>query len=166
MEKKQIGTRPTIIRHLKNINAFEFDYVRLDCFLIGEPQPSVTWYHNEIPISKNDRKIEINKEDQYSLVINECEPEDFGDYKVIAENSYGNVQSTCRLNVQIMPKKQIAEEDVEPPKFELELKDINIIEGYDACFECKVSSKVPYQVKWFKDGKELIETNRIKVSRF
>ena len=85
---------------------------------------------------------------------------------MIAINSYGDTESTCRLNVQVMPRKQVVEEVFEPPKFEAGLRDINILEGYDACFECKVNSKAPYQVKWYKDGHELIETNRIKVSSF
>lgn len=174
VNKKEGGSRPTIIRHLRNINATEFDYVRFDCFLIGEPQPEVTWYHNEQIISNNDRKMLLNKEDQYSLVINECEPEDFGDYKLTAVNSYGDAQSSCRLNVQVVQRKQSITQlqSVKPsidavfdaPKFEEELSDINIIEGYVACFQCKVSSKAPYELKWYKDGQELFETNRIKVS--
>ena len=167
-EKKQPnGSRPTIIRNLRNINAIEKDYVRLDCFLIGEPEPEITWFHNELAILNDDRKIIVNKDDQYSLIINQCEPEDFGDYKIIAKNSFGDAQSQCRLNVQVISRKQAVptqSEHVEPPRFVEDLTDIKILEGYDACFKCKVSSKAPYEVKWFKDGKLLVESNRIKIN--
>jgi hypothetical protein len=150
----------------------EHDYVRFDCFLISEPEAELTWYHNEILVSSNDRQITVNKDDQCSLIINECELEDFGDYKIIARNSFGEAQSQCRLNVQLVAQKQTVQlveeqqsfEVLEGPDFEEKLSDINIIEGYDACFKCKVSSKAPYDVKWFKDGKKIEETNKFKVS--
>jgi hypothetical protein len=36
-------TRPTILRNLKNVEAREDDIVRLDVFVVGEPQPDVSF---------------------------------------------------------------------------------------------------------------------------
>ncbi|CAH1802743.1 unnamed protein product, partial [Owenia fusiformis] len=50
-----------------------------------------------------------------------------------------------------------------PTEFLKPLEDVSIMEGETAIFECEVS-KPRLNAKWFKDGKEIKSTKRIKTT--
>lgn len=65
--------------------------------------------------------------------------------------------SKCRLN--ILPN----EIENNKPVFVEAIKDINVMEGHDVCFKCKVTGYPQPDLKWYKNGTELYESNRTKV---
>lgn len=73
-------------------------------------------------------------------------------------NEYGQSQSKCRLNVNAIETGA-----KNSPNFIELLKDINVIEGHDICFKCRVSGQPQPLLKWYKNGVEIEETSRIKV---
>lgn len=74
----------------------------------------------------------------------------------ILSNIHGQTQSQCRLNV-------ISNEIENKPVFVDVLKDITVIEGHDVCFKCKVTGFPQPVLKWYRNGIELVESNRVKV---
>ena len=62
----------------------------------GEPQPTVTWYHNGEPV-RADYAREI--ESDGSLTIPSTELEHSGVYKAVAINSYGSEEREIKLLV-------------------------------------------------------------------
>ena len=93
-------------------------------------------------------------------MLEKCDLTDSGEYKAVLKNRFGEAQSKCRLNVY--PSNR--HEQKNSPKFIELLKDISINEGQDVCFKCIITGTPQPEVKWFKDGNPVSETNKIKVS--
>lgn len=74
----------------------------------------------------------------------------------VLSNNYGQTQSQCRLNV-------LSNEIENKPVFVDVLKDISVLEGHDVCFKCKITGFPQPVIRWFKNGLELEESNRVKV---
>nr|CAD7442105.1 unnamed protein product [Timema bartmani] len=92
--------KPAIQLPLKDICVFEGKKVRLDCVIIGQPEPEVIWYHDDHPVKEsNDFKL-LFQGDRCSLVIEEVYLEDSGEYKVVAINSAGEASSKCDLTIK------------------------------------------------------------------
>ena len=120
----------------------------------------VEWFQNDLLIQPDEHRTFLVKDNKYSLVLEKCDLVDSGEYKAVFKNSFGEAQSKCRLNVY--PNNR--HESKNSPIFLDLLKDINVNEGQDVCFKCKVVGVPQPQVKWFKNGNPIIETNNIKVS--
>lgn len=100
----------------------------------------------------------MNKDKKYSLVLEKCDLCNSGEYKAVLKNSFGEVHSKMRLNVLPNPNQLN-----ESPCFVEQLKDINVNEGQDVCFKCKVTGIPQPDVVWFKDGNPIQESSNIKV---
>lgn len=75
--------KPSIQVALKNTSIFEGKSAKLDCVIVGQPEPEVIWYHNEEPVKEsNDIQLQFQG-DRCSLLIQEAFVEDAGNYKVI-----------------------------------------------------------------------------------
>jgi hypothetical protein len=166
----------TILRHLKDIEVCEGDYVQLDLFCSGNPEPEVTWYQNDLQILNNNNRQFLKKDNKYSIKLDSCNLNDSGIYKIKFRNNFGEVISQCRLNVlpkpikqpepqqqqqQIQQKEEIVKETA--PFFIENIKDITVNEGQDACFKCKVFGVPMPEIVWTKDGVPLVESDKIKV---
>ena len=58
------------------------------------------WYHNDQPVHESP-DFQLGREaDKFTLVIKELYLEDSGEYKVVAQNEQGTVQSKCRVHVE------------------------------------------------------------------
>lgn len=51
------------------------------------------------------------------------------------------------------------------PTFTKKLKDLGIALGSSVSMECKVSGSVPMTILWHKDGKEIMDSNKYKLSQ-
>ena len=118
----------------------------------------IEWYQNDLQIQPNEHRTFSYKENKYSLVLEVCDLNDSGEYKAVLKNKFGQAQSKCRLNVY--PNNENFKNS---PNFVELLKDINIQKGQDVCFKCVVVGTPQPEVKWFKDGHPIKETNNIKV---
>ncbi len=74
--------KPSVQLPLKNLSVFEGKPARLDCVIVGKPEPEVIWYHNEKPVKESDDIKLSFQGDHCSLVIQEAFVEDAGNYKV------------------------------------------------------------------------------------
>ncbi|RMZ96010.1 Muscle M-line assembly unc-89 [Brachionus plicatilis] len=130
----------------------------LQTFIFGLSQLflSIKWFKNDEEIGETS-EIRVQQDDnKYCLTIDDCKPEDSGEYKAILINSFGQTQSQCRLNV-------LSNEIENKPVFVEVLKDISVSEGHDVCLKCKVTGFPQPVIRWFRNATELEESSRVKV---
>lgn len=162
--------KPSVQLSLKDVSVFEGKSVRLDCVIVGQPEPEVIWYHNDRPVKESADVQLLFQGDRCSLVIQEAYLEDAGAYKVVAINSAGEASSSCNLSVTPLNIAEHATRtQVErlipvesPPKFEKFLTDVLANEGETVELECSVIGDSPLTAKWYLSNRELYETDRIK----
>ena len=93
-----IGTyaEPTITKFPSDTNITEGEGVYFRIKVSGEPQPTVTWYHDGEPV-RADYAREI--ESDGSLTIPSTELKHSGVYKAVATNTHGSEEREVRLTV-------------------------------------------------------------------
>lgn len=162
--------KPSVQLPLKDISVFEGKPVRLDCIIVGHPEPEVIWLQNENPIKESNDIQLYFQGDSCTLFINEAFLEDAGIYKVIAINTAGEISSECRVTVTplniseplIRPSSDRLVSSVMPPKFEKLLTDNFANEGETIELECGLASGPLPEIKWYLNNKELTLTDRIQ----
>ncbi|XP_076758852.1 uncharacterized protein LOC143428086 isoform X1 [Xylocopa sonorina] len=164
---------PKIQMPLKDLKAQEGRSVRLDCVIIGQPEPevSVIWYHDDQPVKESADFQLLFQGDKCSLVIHEAFLDDAGVYKVVAINSGGEASSQCTLTVlpvslsEKLEKPRTETEAGSPPKFVKLPTDSLVAEGETAIFECAVVGEPRPELRWFSDSGEIIENERVLIQR-
>lgn len=167
--------KPQVKHHLQDITTTEGKKVRMDCVIVGQPEPEVIWYHDGKPVKESDDFQLLFEGDRCTLIIKVAYLEDAGTYKCVAINSGGEASSQCALTVQpvseaedknVFSQKDIIliAENVNPPKFIKPLRDLTVTEGQQTVFECQVSNEPGITVRWLKDGSELKESDVCKMS--
>ncbi|XP_024080936.1 titin isoform X2 [Cimex lectularius] len=173
-------TKPNVQLHLKDQSVFEGKKVRLDCVIIGVPEPEVIWYHDDQPVKESPDFQLVFQGDRCSLIIQEALLEDAGHYKVVALNSMGEASSQCTLIVQAVDKSGEhptrksassealieAEKKTEGmPRFSQLLTDLLVVAGDTVQFECTVTGQPMPTVSWSLNNKELVQSERVHMSQ-
>ena len=99
------GCKPLIEKFPDDISVVEGGKVLLSVKVIGSPQPTLTWYHDNTR-QGNDYAHEISSDG--SLTIITAEMRHSGTYQLVATNSEGTVEKQFSLKV-------VSEEGEEPP---------------------------------------------------
>ncbi|XP_067124006.1 muscle M-line assembly protein unc-89-like, partial [Centruroides vittatus] len=122
---------------------------KLEAKFDGEPKPDIKWMKDGNEIKPSDRvKIETKPDGSTKLVINQANPNDAGEYSVVANNNKGKADSQSKVTVEPKVKKS-------KPNFIKNLENIECSEKKQATFEAKVSGEPKADVAWFKDGKKI-----------
>lgn len=123
---------------------------------VSEAVKVVKWYKNGKEVSASDR-VKLNKvsEKKYQLAIAKATEDDTASYKVVLSNDAGSADSEASLTVKL---------PAEEPKFKKGLKDETVPAGTPLQLEVEVTGK-PKTVKWYKDGKELGASAKIKIDK-
>ena len=100
-----VVSKPFFEEFPEDATAVEGNKVLLPVKVIGSPQPTLTWYHDNTRLG-NDYAHEISSDG--SLTIITAEMRHSGTYQLVASNSEGTVEKQFLLKV-------ITEEDEEPP---------------------------------------------------
>ncbi|XP_046833263.1 uncharacterized protein LOC124430549 isoform X3 [Vespa crabro] len=162
-------TEPKIQLRLKDHEVLEGHTVRLDCVIVGQPEPEVIWYHNDKPVKESADFQLLFQGDKCSLIIHEAFVDDAGVYRVVAINSGGETSSQCTLKVIHVDSKdkQASESAIpnSPPKFVKLPTDSLVAEGEDVSFECAVTGEPKPEVKWYFDNNEIIADKRILIKQ-
>lgn len=152
--------KPSVHMPLRDATVTETKSVRLDCIIVGQPEPEVIWYHNGQPVKESaDVRLQFHG-DRCSLLIHGALVEDGGDYRVVALNSAGETSSQCYLTVV----KDVAEEVIIPMQFTKLLSDVLSREGERIELECSLVGKPNPVVTWLYNNKELPVDSRYQVS--
>lgn len=171
--------RPEFTEKLKNISARPGDEARFDVRVIGSPPPEVDWLKGKEGLEDEGRFLMVDdvEEDLFSLIIEDVQPGDSGEYKCVAFNEVGEVSCKGNLIVEenlIAP--QLADEaqsaapllEVETiiaPEFaeEGESAPLVIEEGGDVSLSADVKGQPTPDVEWSKDGKEVKSSEHLDV---
>ena len=144
---------PSIVKNLKNLEIAEGSTIELSCDVSGTPKPTAQWFKENIPIEINERIQIINQENKHCLKIDNClENVDSGNYSVQFKNEFGTSDTKATVTILI------------PPKFSLPLEEKTF--GYlnkTAELIVKILAKPVPKIKWFKDNKELIIKDKLKL---
>ncbi|XP_056440934.1 contactin-3-like, partial [Gadus chalcogrammus] len=114
--------------------------VRLECFALGNPVPSVSW--RRLDGTAFGRKVDVNKASGV-LEIPYFQPEDAGVYECLAENSRGRNSAKGKLAFYAPPQLLEKPQDAQKP-----IDDTLI-------WECKASAKPKPSYRWLKNGEPL-----------
>ncbi|KAL6428691.1 hypothetical protein ACFW04_007940 [Cataglyphis niger] len=160
---------------LQDLKIQEGRSARLDCVIIGQPEPEVIWYHDEQPVKESSDFQLLFQGDRCSLVIHEAFLDDAGVYKVVAINSGGETSSQCTLTItptsRISDVIDLVQETGEAliegsaPKFVRLPTDLLVAEGEDAIFECAVTGEPKPDLRWYSDDGEVIHSRRILIEK-
>ncbi|XP_054706310.1 muscle M-line assembly protein unc-89-like isoform X2 [Uloborus diversus] len=168
--------KPQVKQQLDDQTVFEGNKVRMDCVIVGQPEPEVIWYHNGKPVKESDDFQLLFEGDRCTLIIKTAYLEDAGTYKCVAINSGGEASSICQLKVEpvtdTIQKSEFSQKDIlisverlEPPKFLKLLESSVVTEGMDVVLECKVIGEPEAALSWHKDGQQIEDSVKYKIEK-
>ncbi|XP_004922292.2 lachesin-like isoform X2 [Bombyx mandarina] len=64
----------------------------LVCTVLADPPAEVSWYQNSFPLSASERVTMSARGSNHTLLIADVQPEDFGNYSCVADNSLGRAR--------------------------------------------------------------------------
>lgn len=162
--------KPSIQLPLQNLTIIEGKEARLDCVIVGQPEPEVIWYHDDLPVKESTEFQLKFQGDHCTLIIPTAVLEDAGEYKVIARNSAGEASSKCNLSVDAAveieqaPKPEQEKPAGVPPKFGKLLSDVLISEGDKVILEATVTGEPKPEVKWLLNNQIIQANDHVKLT--
>ncbi|CAH1393217.1 unnamed protein product [Nezara viridula] len=124
----------------------------LETKITGYPKPDIKWMKDDQEILMNDKfKLLYEDEETIALVIKNVSLNDRGEYHVVATNLSGVAEDTIILDVKAAPS------------FTKKLHDIRTISGQEIKLTIEVDANPKPVVTWYKDGKEVKESDHIKL---
>lgn len=126
----------------------------MECKVQGHPAPKIEWHKDDEKINQ-DSRMKMQRDGEFCVLsIKEARPRDSGVYMCVAFNEFGSEATSAELEVQ-----QPATE----PRFEEKLQSVDVTEGKDAVMKVKVKGTPAPTLEWFKDGKELVTSERVTI---
>ncbi|XP_070569690.1 myosin light chain kinase, smooth muscle-like isoform X2 [Ptychodera flava] len=182
---------PVFTRELDDVEVCEGSAARLDCIVIGDPEPDIQWHKDGKEIQENRHyRMEFGEDDSVSLIIAEITEEDDGEYTCEAVNSAGKASSSAEIIVEVMDSEddESPEEPVKPtfpkpglsfaktqqpakprilnkpPEFILRpRRTLMATETKSAKFSCTVEGKPIPEVSWKFEGQQLRDSGRYEI---
>ncbi|XP_073831577.1 sidekick cell adhesion molecule isoform X11 [Musca autumnalis] len=125
--------------------------VSLPCDVVGDPQPSVTWFRNAEPIDLNNEKYSIAEDN--ALHIKKLELEDSAMYQCLAVNEAGEKSAYTWLRVK-----------TSAPVMEVPPQNVTALDGKDATISCRAVGAPSPNITWIYNETQLVEiSSRIQI---
>ncbi|XP_062861152.1 contactin-5 [Trichomycterus rosablanca] len=121
--------------------------VRLECFALGNPVPTITWRK----ISGNIPKKARLRKSQAVLEITNIQLEDAGSYECKADNSRGGTAFRGHLQVYTMPQ------------WISMINDSQLDSGEQLHWECRAAGKPRPTYHWLRNGEPLSPQSRVEI---
>ncbi|XP_061165065.1 cell adhesion molecule DSCAML1-like [Saccostrea echinata] len=121
-----------ITKPVVNLTVTVNNQVFLPCEVYGDPAPNITWYKDQGPLSLSSQV----RQTVDGLFINDVNMTDEGTYTCLATNEAGTAQSSGILIVQA------------PPVFKMIPKNVTVVIGGTANFNCSVGSHPASTIVW------------------
>ncbi|XP_043582472.1 obscurin isoform X6 [Bombus pyrosoma] len=131
-------------------------------FLEPGMEPQFTWLRDGKPFDPEERFKVLFKdnEDTLALVFQHVKPEDAGLYTCVAQTSTGNISCSAELTVQGAVNQLL--KDPEKPKLCSEARHSEVSAGGSAMLELQIRGYPKPDIKWSKDGEEIVTGGRYK----
>uniref|UniRef100_A0A0R3RFL5 Muscle M-line assembly protein unc-89 n=1 Tax=Elaeophora elaphi TaxID=1147741 RepID=A0A0R3RFL5_9BILA len=124
----------------KTCNAAE--KVIFECKVIGEPQPTIAWFHGKTSIAEETSKTIIESDGSIQrLVIVSADVVDRGQYICLAENVEGKAESKATLTVL-----------AEAPQFTRQITSKEVSIGEKVILDCSVKGSPQPFVQFFRES--------------
>ncbi|XP_065300526.1 obscurin isoform X6 [Dermacentor albipictus] len=159
-EKYRKQRKPAFEKELAPATLTEGKPARLEAKLEPDSNPtSIKWLKDGRKLRPSDRiNMEEKPDGTLALLIDDVQPEDAGNYAVVAANEAGEAESEADIKTQ--PDKYRKQRK---PAFEKELQPTTLAEGKPARLEAKLEpDSNPTSVKWLKDGRPIRPSDRIR----
>ncbi|KFV66309.1 Titin, partial [Dryobates pubescens] len=151
--EQEVEVAPILRRRLEPLEVAVNHVAKFTCEVETAPNVKFQWYKAGREIYDGD-KYSIRTSNYLStLEITRPQVVDCGEYSCKASNQHGSVSSTALLTV------------TEPPSFVKKVDPSYLLTpGDSARFQCKIKGSPEIQVTWFKDNKEIRESNTHRMS--
>uniref|UniRef100_T1J5H7 Ig-like domain-containing protein n=1 Tax=Strigamia maritima TaxID=126957 RepID=T1J5H7_STRMM len=191
-EETVIRQMPSFVKPLKNLDSSEGSNIHLEARLqpVGDPTMKVEWFFNGQPVKTGHRFRPAYDFDYVALDVLSIYAEDSGLYSCKATNCVG--EAVTSASVKITAKKSLilesqhpegleqiqyledtsryhrevwTEEEIRvPPRFLTKFKDLQLREGQNAHFECRLEPLTDpnLKVEWFRNEKSLTVGHRFR----
>ncbi|XP_023315509.1 uncharacterized protein LOC106652366 isoform X1 [Trichogramma pretiosum] len=146
----------------------EGETVRFQCAVSGHPLPWCTWDKDGQPLTNSSRVSITEKDDIRTVEISDVHFEDAGLYRVTLENDVGKTEATARLEIinrNTLISQRIRTRSTSPrtrPTFSKSLMNTATRINGKMELQCSVQGVPNPNVSWFRNGKRIECTNRIK----
>lgn len=149
IEKVTTGQPPTVEKPLNNVVSGPDECVELSCIFGGVPEPKVFWMKNGKQL-KTAKATYVNR--VATLVITSSKAAE-GEYKCIASNESGKVNTKCNLEIQLKPIITVPQDEIDQKcKIDSEWTVNAAIDG------------IPQpDVIWYRNGVRLQTTKEIEI---
>lgn len=145
--------KPTLVVEHREASAGIGGTAMLELQYKGYPKPEVVWKHDGVSIEAGGKFKFLHEDaETMSLVIKGVQPEDAGDYTITAVNELGEDKTTVKLLVK------------SPPIIK-KISDQRITVGERLQIDIEVTGNPDPTVKVLNNGKEVVQTERIKIVR-
>ena len=140
-------SKPRFVEYFSDIFMDPGNEAKFHCKIVGNPDPKIVWYCNCRKITANEKFQLIQKDNYYTLIIKNVDYNDEGEYTCKATNSKGEAtwSANLYLNENMKPKSNEQMLDSLAPNFIRKLKDLTVLEGNIAKFDCFIDG-VPFPV--------------------
>uniref|UniRef100_A0A8C1S4X3 Ig-like domain-containing protein n=1 Tax=Cyprinus carpio TaxID=7962 RepID=A0A8C1S4X3_CYPCA len=126
------------------------EQLQLECKVTGTAPLKMSWYKNDAVLSDGDNMRMTFDNTVGVLEIFKCSFEDNGVYTCEVQNDAGTKSCSTTLTVK------------EPPAFHKVPTPVEGLKGKDASLNCELKGSAPFEIKWFKDQKQLKESRKYK----
>ncbi|KRY53788.1 Muscle M-line assembly protein unc-89 [Trichinella britovi] len=156
---------PSFIKEIESVSTDEGKSIELECIVAGRPLPTVKWYKDgeEITAEDNFITLEALSSGLHRLHISNASSLHDGEYRCIASNSSGAVWSNAVVEVRAAEAKPVASLGMVAPEFIEVLRLCEASEHEVGTLQCKVTGFPAPEVRWFKDGVEITESEKYKM---
>jgi hypothetical protein len=158
------GFAPSFIEKPKIIPNESGTLITMKCKCKAKPKPDVTWFRGTTVV-KESSKIKIKvldvEEDIYELSLEIKDPSgpDGGTYRCHVKNEFGESNANLNLNIEAEP-----EPEGDGPTFVEKPRITSHQGGKLVIMECKVRANPKPTIVWYREGKQVTESSKIKIS--
>ncbi|XP_059222213.1 protein sidekick isoform X2 [Stomoxys calcitrans] len=125
--------------------------VTLPCDVVGDPQPTVSWFKNAEPIDLKNEKYSLSEDN--ALHIKKLELADSAMYQCLAVNEAGEKSAYTWLRVK-----------TSAPIMELPPQNVTALDGKDATVSCRAVGAPNPNITWIYNETQLVEiSSRIQI---
>ncbi|VDN97244.1 unnamed protein product, partial [Rodentolepis nana] len=155
---------PQFTQPLHNASATEGQMVRLQCRVLGRPQPQIEWFKDGVALTSAPNYTVRSDGDNHWIEFSDIYLNDHGEYTCMATNPAGVAKTSCRMDVEPLSS---GDESVDrPPQVVKALpRYLTINEGEGVTLECSFVGRPEPVITWYKDSVVLQTSPNVEITQ-
>ncbi|CAF3665749.1 unnamed protein product, partial [Didymodactylos carnosus] len=148
------GIKPVLATDVEQtVQAVKGESFTIKLQATGTPLPQVTWMKGNDDLQPNDRiSMQQDQDGWFTLKIDNCSPEDIGEYTAKVTNVQGTLKSQkCKVNV------------TKTPEFKTKPSGVEVKQGETAQFSTTVDGFPVPKVTWLLNAKPLTAKDNVQI---